>query len=127
MAVTPADLLAPNGMLESSLFPGEDPASLETRLNTYIVEAAARTDNDAAVKAWAYHRAFLAVYIRLTSKPASVEFEDQGSHSYLITQIENVYRLSQEYRDEYDRLVAAEADVVGRNAGTTSQRVDFTW
>lgn len=125
MAVTPAQLLAPQGDLEASLFPGEATDALNMRLQGYISEGEARTSDDAAVRAWAYHRAFHAVYIRLTTTPHQVSFEDQGGHSYLMSQIENVYNLSRRYLEEFNALVGTDAPgVVSR---TESRRADFTW
>jgi hypothetical protein len=99
MPVTRASLLSPVGLLEPFLFPEDrrtsnpeapEPGTLEHRLDGYITDALERVaalpvqpgSTDAAVLAWAYHRAYSAVYIRLASNPASANFQDQGGHTF---------------------------------------------
>lgn len=123
--MAPADLLAPVGLVEPFLFPGESSTTLSDRLSAYIADAVTREpDNKDAAKAWAYHRTFMAVYVRLTANPHQETANDQGSHSYLMSQIENVRQLAHDQLMEYRRLTAT---VATRASGTKSTRVDFTW
>lgn len=113
MAVLPADLKAANGgRLEPSLlFPDEDATALDQRLQKYIDQGVVRaagltgTELDDAVALWAYHRAFEAVWVRLSSNPSSVQLNDQGSSQYLITQIQNFKDLSDAVLAEFEEVV----------------------
>lgn len=122
MAVLPADLKAANGgRLEPSLlFPDEDATALDQRLQKYIDQGVVRaagltgTELDDAVALWAYHRAFEAVWVRLSSNPANVDLRDQGSASYLREQIQNFKDLSdaalEEFVDAVPEAAAADGD-----------------
>jgi hypothetical protein len=111
VAVTAASLLSPTGRLDRKvLWPGVSASKVNEYLAAYITdgetEAEAITDEtaqDRAVKQWAYYRAFDEVYQRLVSQPASVADADEGSQSYLVTQMQ----LMKERRDE--ALAAFEA------------------
>src|SRR5678816_1648825 len=113
MAVLPAALKSQNGgRLEPELlFPEELPTAVDQRLQKYIDEGVVRatgltgTDLDDAVKVWAYHRAFDAVFVRLSSQPASVTLNDQGAGSYLQQQIQNFRELSVAALEEFEEVV----------------------
>jgi len=116
MAVLPADLKAANGgrIEPGTMFPEESSVALDQRLQKYIDEGLAKAvadglsgpaEQDAATKAWAYHRAFDAVFIRLSSNPSSVTLNDQGGSSFLVTQIQNFKDLAFEALGEYDVIV----------------------
>jgi hypothetical protein len=125
--VSPTDLLAPKGEVTSSLFPGEDAALLETRLEGYIDEGEARSSDEDAVLAWAYYRVYHAVYVRLTTTASTVSFADQGSHSFLMTQIENVGRLRDQYLQQFRDITVQPAGETTRESRTSTSRIDFTW
>ena len=113
MAITGADLIAPGGEVEAALFPGEDNAAITARLDGYVVDAYARinaaapgmaeAEKDRAAEDWAYHRAFTAVFLRLSAEPARAELEDQGSRSYLVSQIQSFKTQAQEKLQEFNR------------------------
>lgn len=128
MAVTPQQLLAPVGEIESSFFPTDD--DVTARLQHYVDDALAKepTASDDAVKAWAYHRAYRAIYVAMSASPATATLNDEGSRSYLVTQIQNFRDLSDAKLREWERLIAAaEAPTSEESSGTRSVRVDYTW
>jgi hypothetical protein len=116
--LTPDALLEPNGELEAAwLWPNAEDEDVADRLRQYLTEgyakAAAVEDEDSldeAARQWAYHRAFKGVYQRLLALPSTAE-DDQGSQSFLLTQIEHVGELADAALAAFEDLVAA--------AGTT--------
>lgn len=124
MAVTPASLLEPAGLVTPSLFPGEGDATLTARLQAYINEGDEKTATDAGIRAWAYHRAFMAVWIRLTTNPNTENFQDQGGHSFLQSQIENVKRIADEQLALFTSLTTS---ATTSTSGTTSTGANFSW
>lgn len=133
MAVAPNDLRAPKGKVEASLFPGEASAALDERLQAYIDDGAAKSSaltgaaKDAATKAWAYHRAFDAVFIRLANQPQSVSLADQGSKSYGAKQAEYFKQLAEQYGDEFSMLVVGTATVESALPPTTFTANRIVW
>lgn len=95
MAVLPADITSPKGELDRTvLFPGESSADFTAQLQAYIdqgsLKAADLTDpdeQDAAVTAWAYYRAYDAVATRMIASRSSMSLPDQGSVSTTAAQI----------------------------------------
>lgn len=119
MPVAASELRAPKGDIEDSLFPGESSTAISARLQGYLdegyVKAAAENvlaaKQDAAAKAWAYHRAYRAIYVRLTANPSSISLNDQGSSSFLVTQIENMKQLADSALAVFWELVPEEVKV----------------
>jgi len=120
MAITNADMLAPTGPVEVTLFPGEDisgaapPATiLEERLDVYIAQAVAKNaaiafdDMDAANLAWALHLAFQAAYIVAVARPASENSQIPvlGSEGYAKDQRDALLAKANEYFDDYNMLL----------------------
>jgi len=104
MAVLPADLQAPTGELEDTLFQGLTPALITTRLQSYIDDATARgtvltdvTQHDSFVIAWAYYRAYRAQAERLAAQPASASLTGLGSLSVSAEQLKFFNRQSVEW------------------------------
>lgn len=134
MAVKPQDLLAPVGELEPDLFPGEEEdqetgsAKLVARLNAYIADAAAQgATTDAGVKAWAYHRAYKAVYISMSANPIQASEEGQGSATYAKEQADRFKDLAAEWLDKFNEAVSVVPVARKATPGTQSQGVGFTW
>lgn len=140
MAVAPADLTAPKGAVQPSFFPDDDAAALAARLQLWITEGTERAEDiadidahDRAVAAWAYYRAFRAVYLRKSDEPSTVELRDQGSRQNLITQIQNFRDEAEAYRAEFEALLAAAAQDAGTVPSappvpaTTSVPITFVW
>lgn len=120
MPVTGADLLEPQGPIASSFFPEEDgDAAVTARLDSYLTDGYARVqdwtldnpdaivDADEASEAWALHRAYNAVYLRMSSNPANASVGDQGSRSYLVDQIRAFQVKAAEYLEQYRATLEA--------------------
>lgn len=134
--ITPGDLRSPTGDLGDSLFPGESSGKLDERLQGYIDEGAAKAaaasvigeDASDLAKAWAYYRAYHAVYVRMLNDPSSVEMAGQGSKSSLWSQIEAMGKLADAAKATYEDLLpeVAPSSVVGMQ-GTDSVPTQFTY
>jgi hypothetical protein len=119
--ITPADLLAPIGPVEVTLFPGEYSESsgatatkLESRLQTYIDQAYAKIDGiafplpDTAARAWALHLTFAAAYVLACSRPANENMMVAvlGSKGFAKDQRDALLVLSEQYAGEFAVLEA---------------------
>lgn len=133
MAVKAEDLLAPAGELEPDLFPNEvkgtDRAPLLTRLSTYIADAVAKgSPSDEATKAWAYHRAYRAVYISMSANPIKADEAGQGSATFDKTQADRFLALSNEWLAVWEDLIGEVPEEKPTGfPGTQSQRANFSW
>lgn len=136
MPVNAADLVAPSGELEGNLFPGEDPAATGGRLDQYIDEANSliadmdsQPDNpDSAVKAWAYHRAYRAVFIRMSADPTRANLDDQGTEQFDVKQADRFRTLSEEKLDLWNRLTISDETASPEAAGGTGAvSNEFFW
>lgn len=116
MAVLPSDLLAPQGELEPSLFPGDDSSSLSVRLSRYLSDAGAvlagypdgsitPAQSDRAQSAYAYAESYAAIYRRMAAAPMSATLADQGSVTYNIAQMREFKALSESKRAEFTSLL----------------------
>lgn len=114
MTISPGDLRSPTGDLGDSLFPGESSSDLETRLGGYLDEGYAKADDagvtleadkDELATAWAYYRAYRAVYVRMLNAPSSVEMSEQGSKAHLWSQIEAMGKLADNALSTYRGLL----------------------
>lgn len=102
MPIFAADLTAPAGLVEGAFFPNEESNTLADRLTGYLTEGYARAaasdadieTHDEAARQWAYHRVFLQVYLRLSASPSQLDVEGKGSHQYLMSQINNFKKMS---------------------------------
>jgi len=121
MSVVANDLkVAGGGRLEPSLLmPDEGSVAFDARLTAYIAEGVAKgtaaglsagSDLDAATKQWAYHRAFDAQFIRMSSSLSTLDLKDQGSGSFLVTQIQNFKDLAAEALAAFEELTAPAID-----------------
>jgi hypothetical protein len=127
MAVEPVDLKEPQGSLNTTvLFPGETAEQVDARLTAYIAEAVAKgSPDDDATRAWTYHRAFNAVYIRMSANPVSVTANEEGGHRFGEDQAKRFLELSQHYLAIWTSLLVE----VPIRAATPSGHVKtvFTW
>jgi hypothetical protein len=109
------DLLqAAGGDLTPSLFPHLDAAGLDTYLTAKLAEGYARAnaattplsqaDKDAAAIAWAYSRAYLAVWQRLSNSPAEAEVNGEAKRSYLASQIQTFKDLADTYLARHEQF-----------------------
>jgi hypothetical protein len=143
MAITADDLIAPNGPIEVTLFPGEDVEGeiggstiLKDRLNIYIAQASAKNagisfpDEDAADTAWALHLAFEAAYMVAVARPSTdnAQVAVLGSETYSKDQRDALLIKANEYLDEYLALLA-EVPTTSAQKGvpTRSTTNEFAW
>jgi hypothetical protein len=134
--LTPGDLRSPTGDLGDSLFPGESPSKLEERLQGYLTEGYAKAaalaytgeDADDVARAWAYYRAYHAVYVRMLNEPSTVQIEGQGQKSSLWPQIEAMGKLADAAKATYeDLLPEVTSTTVSGIPETTSVPTQFTY
>lgn len=109
MSVTAYMLLSPTGRITPEvIWPGLAPDKVGEKLAAFIKEGALRSGvesptpstaaQDESIKLWCYYRAKSEQYERLVGMPSTVEDSDEGSSSYLWSQIDAV-------RAERDRLL----------------------
>lgn len=85
MSVKADNLKAPKGEIEAGWF-----ADIDDRLQAYIEDGVARAaslpadDQDAAVTAWAYFRAYQTIVLNRSTSPADVKL-DSGRTAYRFT------------------------------------------
>ena len=134
MAVLPEDLLAPEGPVEPSLFPGEHEegaAALEQRLTAYINKAEAKVasytfanqaDEDEAVAAWSLYLTFRAAYTLALSRPAEDDsrMEVVGRTLFEADQRQGLRDMYEMYLSEYQLAVAGLDDAVSAAASGVS-------
>lgn len=117
------DFLSPKGDLELEWFPEEE--DVNSRIDGYIQEGTDKAGAlsgetlTAAVSAWVYHRAYRAIWVRLSANPNSVTFNDQGSRSYNQSQINSFADLARDYLMEFNSYIA-EIPATARASITTS-------
>jgi hypothetical protein len=110
VAVAAQDVLSPRGRLDPQvIWPGLSLENVDTKIRAFIQDGEERTedvdDQDAAVKIWVYYRAKDEQYQRMVGMPSTVADSDEGSSSYLVTQIELV-------KEERDELLAEFEDLL---------------
>lgn len=105
-------LIAPEGEIQYGWFPKVAELDVENRVGVWLDEGyregvaiTAGAVQDKAARNWAYYRAKTDVYYRLLSAPSSASLNDQGSASYLLTQIEH-------WKTEADAHLAAFEDAI---------------
>lgn len=135
--ITAADLLQPKGPLSLSLFPGEGRNEYDTRVGQYITDAyadervAAQTDQtraDNLARAFALHKAFTDVVVRLSGEPISVSVTEKGGHSYSGEQIKTFERLAAKYWGDFLGLLVIEGSVPPTQMpGSVSVRNSVEW
>ena len=118
--LTAADLIAPKGEIEKSLFPGEDAAALELRLQSYLDQAYAKLDTlttlpasidvDEAAQSYAYYRAYQAVHLNMSRQAATASIDGEASRSFLASQIATFAELRDSNLSAWNDVLAA-ADV----------------
>jgi hypothetical protein len=129
--LTAPDLLTPRGRLNAaSLYPNTDGAALAAHLGEYLAQgyaalAAAGVDVDTApdagdaARAYAYWRAYGEVYEAMVARPSSFSLNNEGSGSWLLTQMDYMRTLRDEARADYDArvLVLTGSDTGAGDAG----------
>jgi hypothetical protein len=125
------NLLEPQGILTPGMFPGV--ADLLSHLGGYIETATAEAARygvvagsvDAFVRAWTYHRAYLAVATRLATTPATYSLADQGSRSYSNEQIRTARALADKYLADALDLVPVASPEGNRSPGSMFVESEF--
>jgi hypothetical protein len=114
--LTAQDILDPNGKVLPSMFPTDDQAQLEIRLESWLATAYAKpevvaltdpTDQNDAAESWVYYRTFDAVTSRLMNTPIRVDLRDQGAREYHSSQLSYFSKLRDEALANFNRLTAA--------------------
>lgn len=126
MPLTALNLIAPEGEIERALFPSEDAAALEMRLQTYLTTAYTMlaslslptgVDLDEAARVYAYFRAYQAVHLIMSRTAATASIDGEASRSFLVSQIEAFETLRDKYEQLWqDVLVLGDEPVVERRA-----------
>jgi hypothetical protein len=116
VAVIPADLLAPTGPVEVTLFRGEGDGSpgttLHDRLETYIgratdeVEGIAFPRPEAAIRLYSLYLTFESAYLLACSRPTSenLQVEVLGSYGYTKDQRDALRARADEYLGLYEQM-----------------------
>lgn len=134
MAVEATDLVAPQGKIEIGFFPGEDEIKTNERLASYLVEGYAKAGSlsagaqqDAAAEAWAYHRAYIAIYTRLSITPYHAALNDQGSRTYSSQQINVFKELADEMLLLFQAQFPVQSDTVELGLRSYATPTQVTW
>ena len=116
MALTKADLISPKGALTPAMFPGEN---LDALVDAWLIEAAAKTDMEAAQRLWVYARAYDHILNRVMLE-ASTERAGRLSASKSDSQLAH-------WRRQRDRNLRAYADLVVGSVNTGHAPVVPVW
>jgi hypothetical protein len=142
MAVQPDALIAPNGPVELSLFPGEAPdGALLERMAVYVGKAEDKTSaytfatperEEAAVAAWALYLAFNAAYTLSLARPAEQDagFEVLGRVLYEDDQRQGLKDLADKYFEEWLAVIAGADDgsqVLGTGVSTHTTPLTYDY
>ena len=105
MAVSVDDIIGASGYINPAIvWPGQTTVWVNARVQAFITEAVELTGDvdadavDAAVILWVRYRGKKDQYERLVGMPSSVADSDEGSSSYLVTQIQMI-------KDDMDALL----------------------
>jgi hypothetical protein len=133
---TAADLIEPKGELSKGLFPEDETDQVfEDRLQSYLNSAyalltqAAIADlalRDKGAIAYAYYRAYDAIYRRLSITPISVSLTDQGARTYSRDQIATFRNLALDWLAEWEEIVP-NLTPPPATAPTAPAKTIFTW
>lgn len=112
--LTAEDILDPKGKVLPSMFPTDDQAQLEVRLEGWLSAAYAKpevialdpADQNDAAESWTYFRTFDAVTSRLMNTPIRVDLRDQGAREYHSSQLSYFSKLRDESFANFTRLTA---------------------
>lgn len=121
-------LLTPKGRLNAqALWPSAGLDEVQGFIAEYLAEgyvkAAGVSEPDEAARQWAYYRAWDEAYQRMLLLPSTVSTSDEGSSSYLLTQMEHVGELAAEALAAFNAiLVTAEVEGVDTFGVITSYR-----
>ncbi len=105
MALSPADFTEPEGELRDDMFPGVDDLEADGgHVDTWLSEAKDKTGDEDAQEHWVYHRAYKAVWLRLTTNPHQADFEEDGSLRYSDRQVGSFKEMADERRESFEAI-----------------------
>lgn len=142
MAISPEDLIVPEGPVEPDLFPGEhsEPDSrLIVRLNGYITQAEVKAATytfapaaeDVAVRAYSLYLTFRAAYTLSLTRPAEDDMQTSvlGRTVFTEDQRKGLKEEADKYLNEFDLLASAAGATSAASSGLPSYqtRQTFDW
>jgi hypothetical protein len=136
MFIIPADLLAPAGPVEETLFRDETLSDIEKRLQAYIDQAYEKINGiafprpDEAARLWALYLTFDAAYILACAKPGNENTMVQilGSEGYHKDQRDGIRDKRNEYRAAFIDMENALPAVTSQLGPQSRQVVNrFVW
>lgn len=123
MPVLPENVRSPEGHIVDAMFPGIDTDDIDTRIQVWITQAETQlasldlgleaSEEDAAVRAWVYYRAFSARAVELASMPSSISIPNEESTTRTADQRALFERLADEWLDSYQGIVVVEYEDSG--------------
>lgn len=133
--IDPHSLITPTGRIAPDLFPEWDDACLASAVQAWITEAYDRPDvaglgetrQDAAARAWAYHRAFDAAAVSMAANPATHSQTDAGSSGYSKDQRDAIRERADRYLTEFHTLTAQTAAIPSQWTGGQTVPHVFSW
>lgn len=133
MAITPEELIAPEGPVEPDLFPGEhteQDSKLIVRLSGYITQAEVRIatypftpeQEDPAARVYALYLAFRAAYTLSLARPAEDDMQTSVLGRTLFTedQRKGLKEEADRYLGEFDSLAAVAGATSAASSGLPS-------
>lgn len=115
MPVVADDLMAPNGPVDTFLFPKTGRRQIAARLTQYLANAYAdarvvalasdTTRSDRLARAWALYQVYTAVVDRMSAQPLTVAVTEKGSSTYSSAQIQNMKDRAAQYLAEFEGLL----------------------
>lgn len=134
---TPESLIQPQGPLDPSFFPDDEPppatgaGSLLDRLAVYITRAEAKAgapDAEPAVTNWALHLAFEDAHALMAARPASETYmTGLGGHAYNAEQLKFFARKAAEYAILFEQALATAPASMPTSATSRTTPNKFEW
>ncbi|WP_103030025.1 hypothetical protein [Salinibacter altiplanensis] len=120
MALEPSDFTEPKGELRADMFPGVDDLEVEGgHVATWLSEAQEKASgenspDETAKKHWVYHRAYKAIWLRLTTNPRQADLDEDGSLRYSDEQVAAFKELADQNRESFEKIAGETDEVQGR-------------
>lgn len=117
--LTNADILYPKGKVKPEYFPGSTTVAADITAwltdayaNAIVAALTTQAARDVAARAYAYYRAFETILLDMSADPSSVEMPDQGSKSWLLSQIEKFEAIRDENKAVWEDIITPPAEAV---------------
>lgn len=115
MALEPSDFTEPDGELRADMFPGvEDLEAAGGHIATWLSEAGEKASDETAQEHWVYHRAYKAIWLRLTTNPRQADLDEDGSLRYTDQQVAAFKELADQHRESFEGIAGDTGEVQGR-------------